>query len=98
MSTQGMQYRYLVYPLELVNQAQPRPHLLASNPGSSFRILSRSFGEKSQALRSGFCLAALEKNPFSPNLRDKIRNEEPGFEATHLHEQSTNHTSLIKQA
>ena len=37
------------------------------NPGSSFRILSRSFGEKSD---------------FSPKLRDKIRNEEPGFEAT----------------
>ena len=30
MSTQAMQYQYLVYPLELVNQAQPRPHLLAS--------------------------------------------------------------------
>ena len=39
---------------------------LASNPGSLFRILSRSFGEKSD---------------FSPKLRDKIRNGEPGFEA-----------------
>ena len=27
MSTQAMQYQYLIYPLELVNQAQPRPHL-----------------------------------------------------------------------
>ena len=41
--------------------------IIASNPGSPFRILSRSFGEKSD---------------FSPKLRDKIRNREPGFEAS----------------
>ena len=39
--------------------------VLASNPGFPFRILSRSFLQscetKSQAFRSGFCLAALEK-------------------------------------
>ena len=33
-----------------------------------------------QALRSGFCLIALEKN--WPKLRDKIRNGEPGFKAS----------------
>ena len=40
---------------------------LASNPGFSFRILSHSFGEKSD---------------FSRKLWDKIQNEKPGFEAT----------------
>ena len=40
---------------------------VASNPGFPFRILSRSFGEKSE--------------DFSPKLQDKIRNRKPGFEA-----------------
>ena len=39
---------------------------LASNPGFPFRILSCSFGEKSD---------------FSPKLQDKILNGKPGFEA-----------------
>ena len=38
----------------------------ASNPDSPFRILSHSFGEKSD---------------FSPKLGDKIWDGEPGFEA-----------------
>ena len=38
MSTQAMQYRYLVYPLELVNQAQPRPHLQPNSRSAEFVI------------------------------------------------------------
>ena len=49
---------------------------LASNPGSLFRILSHSFGEKF----------------FSKVLWDKIQNGEPGFKAIPNHALSTHHT------
>ena len=50
---------------------------LASNPGSLFRILSRSYGE--------IFLQSCKTKSGIPKLRDKIQNGNPGFKAKSSH-------------